>query len=590
MKKLVGNFIKVAFVLICTDKTQGMNLPYPYDNVLMSQLQHTFQKPTPFYAISVSRKTANDQDYPKLSEHEQNIVFQAISFFSGQSNEFQKTLDVLVKQKIEQDSHFLHIFQQSYPEAVKILNNQTVDPDITFLTTYLNEKKDFDYLFSKISLGELIGSSQNINDFRKKIEIYVQDNQEFVQGLIPHNYKSVYLDESGQQPKLKVEKNKIVFLTRVIDFIGNTKINNFLKEKVAKISKIDLEKFLQLQREHIADPNFQRRHNHKVEIFRYLTTIQHHMAHANYLIVFNEMFFGKSEPEKPTFKTEAYAPFLVEEFQTISQKIELLSKEIPSAIFHVNFLYEEAEKIDGKKYKENLRRYINNKSFATQGRQVLFDESAISLEKMLASIDDDKGYQPFKNESLIYANGRVVSSYQKASYKDEANKILRALIEGKDSKVYVLGSGVDEKKDRSPLGDFVNKMVSNQICYDLEIGVRKNLETYPVDGKIHIVVSNTLPLSLDNMHDLLTKDRFNYLPESIPLIFHVDPNEQDMFLNPPKRYLSLNDFQIKKPENISHFVPHEPIYKRPFEIELGGSIFTFKFWDINAAFEKLQKY
>ena len=129
----------------------------------------------------------------------------------------------------------------------------------------------------------------------------------------------------------------------------------------------------------------------------------------------------------------------------------------------------------------------------------------------------------------------AITRYLKSSYRTEADPYL-------EGRLYVLGRGKDEVLDtimgrlaEGEVARVLKKYLSTEICYDLEIGVRKKLSSYPPEGKIHIVVSNTLSLA--------QLGRAENLPDHIPLIIHVDPKDQEILFKNETRATFKSEVQ-----------------------------------------------
>jgi hypothetical protein len=89
----------------------------------------------------------------------------------------------------------------------------------------------------------------------------------------------------------------------------------------------------------------------------------------------------------------------------------------------------------------------------------------------------------FKNESMIFLNGKLLTAYNKATYIDEQNELL-------DKYFYEFGTGLDEVIDaNSHEGKVVHQYISTQICRDSAAGIRKNDEG---NQRFHILQSNRI--------------------------------------------------------------------------------------------------
>lgn len=549
--------------------------------------QAIFQKKPSFYGISVSRKTIDDKDYPKLKPIECEIVFNALRFILGKSSSLPELLDDCLNTFIKNERGFLEDFEKIYEKKYQEINEHTLfelnNLDMNVVCQYVQAKKDFSYFFNAEPIKNALEQSSTIEEMRQKVGDYISSAKKEIAELLLANNKKVYLNKNNE---LKGDN----FETQLLEYLSDESISNYFLKNVEKnFQSTDLDKFYDLTARFQKDPYFLSLRAQKDKNLYLLNQIREKIAGSNYLIIFNEMFFGKAHETK---NSENYAPLLYKEFTEISSDIQNLSKMVPSAIFHVNFLYFSNQQKTGKEYKDLVqqsKKKLNPKGVKNYS---FLDNSQINWNIFLNKIANEKNYDIFQNESLIYSCGRVVGSYQKASYKDEANLLLNSTLGGYGNSLYFFGEGIDKTLENSDSAKIINNYISTDICYDLEVGVRYELNNYPSDGKIHIFVSNTLPLSTNDT-DSITKNRFNNLPNHIPLIFHIDPDAQDLFLNPPKGDFFLNEYfiQTKKVDmfqlnKINNVILQTPCFN-PIQLGIGDNIFTFKIWDINAALDKL---
>lgn len=564
-----------------------------------------FQNKLPFYIIAVTRETSDDQDYPKLKTEEQDLFFSALCFILGQEGAKNNLANFLEKQ-LNQDEKFLFYFQEYYDKRYEETNGHNIkfleNIDPKFLSQYISQKKqeakkNNKFYFWNTDIGEdclksAMNNSETNEEVKKKIEFYILQCEEKI---------SILLREAKQTSYLNKDKLKPVFVQQLLKslsnediskfFIGNAEATLKMFEQKGELEKGTLSKFFDLQAKYQKNKQFfDMRKKEKNKILDLIEEkITKTVGNSYSLVVLNEMFFGKGwNQDKRTGNPSNYSPLLPDEFDTISSKIAKISKEIPKAIFHTNFLYF-GKPITGGKYKSLVQklqdRWILKESF--------FDGGSIDFQKLLSAIVEEKLYDTFKNESLIYSHGVIVGSYQKVSYKEEANALLQSILDKGDGALYLFGEGKDLQANDTNLARIINDYISTEICYDLEIGVRNQLDLYPPEGKLHVIVSNTLPLSLDS-DEQRSRKRFNNLPSHIPLILHVDPHERDFFINPPKFSFFLNEDRIQETANDiyginkqKNLIPHNPLFLNSFRLGIGDNVFTFKIWNINTALEKL---
>ncbi|MEI6881995.1 MAG: hypothetical protein WCK82_11790, partial [Bacteroidota bacterium] len=112
--------------------------------------------------------------------------------------------------------------------------------------------------------------------------------------------------------------------------------------------------------------------------------------------------------------------------------------------------------------------------------------------------------------------------------------------------------------------------IATEICYDLHLGIRKEMASYPANLKILVIPSNTLPFNEENMRNLPDSNQSK-------VIFHVDPKEQAIFVKTPVITQELS-------AKFSHY--DEPIWQkeRPLfilQFELESSLYQIKIWEIS---------
>lgn len=509
----------------------------------------------PFYAISVARETTDDAHYPKLQPDEENLVF------------------IFLENLLNGNPEIIADFQQ---KDMQILQNE-----------------------------------QKV--FYKILEFYYQSLQETIKEAIQQAKlraerirKEVRLSpqaiESKMQQKLKEsfsEEEVILFyylLAQIkypgcpeIEFLTSTKHEQLIKECAE-------ERFSASVVNDTIKTFFEVKHSKKVEQYsesiRMLEFFARTKESTYFLIAFNEMFFGKAKDD-----LEQYAPLSLEEFERISNRLKKISSEHLKTIICANFLHFNHDKILGVDYKQSLlatAQLLNEYSFEEretskfEERRFSFFDSE-SLCGLLPDIKDEIEYSTFINQSLMYWAGEPFARYQKLSYKDEANSLL-----SNNQNVYALGTGNDEPLPSTSPNNLLN-YISTSTCYDLQIGVRYKLKTYPRTGKVHIVLSNTLPFSPElSRSGGSFEDKFFYLPDNIPLIFHIDPHEQNIFSkkkgislfdNYRQRYLTrqtgdndIHFYDLFEESKRTQLVKNTPLYT--FRFGFKNNFFTFKIWDL----------
>jgi hypothetical protein len=566
------------------------------------------------YAIAIARETHEDTDYPKLKKDERDLVFNALRFILNQENQLYEIFKCKIEEKQKLLEVGLGIYNNLYGVFLRFIEvDDKSESSIDVLREYLGQKKDFECLFNDELFKENLSLCKNIAEFRVTIQEAIKTQEIAIAQIIKESTLNKAIYVLGEN-NLKVTKQgpcKFMIEKALVDFISTEKISKFftklsqdkfeisLKETLNITDNSELDHFYDLKAK--AQDNslyFKNEFEETNRFIKQFSKMKDSIANSNYLVVFNEMFFCKSSNNKLDLTN--YAPFFHEEFKELSSQIADLSK-IPNTIFHANFLHFEKNKITGKLYKQ-LVDFTKQELNKSQSIEIIkkslaesfFDETSVYFSDVLEKVTDEKEYQVFKNMSSIYSQGEVLSSCQKLSYKDEANLLLPSVSLGEHA-LYLFGNGVDTAKSEcnsKDLCEAINKYISTEICFDLKLGIRKKLTGYPPEGKIHIVVSNTLPFPLTDP-SMEVKENFEHFPENIPLILHVDPHEQDLFVkNPSKQTFFLDKQQIKttshdiykiaQPQNLAL---HDPLYS--FQLGMCKNVFTFKIWNINAALDKL---
>lgn len=287
------------------------------------------------------------------------------------------------------------------------------------------------------------------------------------------------------------------------------------------------------------------------------------------LVIFNEMFFSKD------------IPLSSEEFLATAGAFGELTRRHPNILVNANFLYEGSRPFkDEGEYRDFL-----------DGQARVVDDLSTRTRKQIFESGKYPGYQEYvtqfsayrsplnilRNQAVIFWNGNPVTHYLKSSYMREAEAFL-------GGRFYELGAGRDEISDSFMVGSpeervarILMENLSTEICYDLEIGVRKKLDSYPRAGKIHVVISNTLPLA--------QYGRAENLPDHIPLIIHVDPQDQEILLRTESRTILLPDTLPAVSGDPLHAIRINQFTKATplstFRVNLtSNNVFIFHVWDL----------
>ncbi|MCX7351753.1 MAG: hypothetical protein NTW22_00495, partial [Proteobacteria bacterium] len=188
------------------------------------------------------------------------------------------------------------------------------------------------------------------------------------------------------------------------------------------------------------------------------------------LVVFNEMFFGKNTP----FPSGV-----------LQREIDQLSSRHPNKIFHVNFLNSAIVK------PESCAAFLNT----YKGRNALFDwEQVGDYDRYFQSLPQYNDLVPvLENISETFFQGNQLTYYRKSTYQTESDEDLQKEI------FYMFGNGRDANALHGEASAVLMDSLATEICYDLHLGIRKQMASYPANLKILVVPSNTLPFNDENM-------------------------------------------------------------------------------------------
>lgn len=128
------------------------------------------------------------------------------------------------------------------------------------------------------------------------------------------------------------------------------------------------------------------------------------------------------------------------------------------------------------------------------------------------------------------------------------------------------------------LSQLIKNCIATETCYDLELGMRRRINLYPQNHKLHIFTSNTLPLKIKN------------LPLNVPIVFHVDPdpnNQGKVFSNTALKVNLSEDYNQEDVDNAfyneEYLKQNSPCFP-PLLIKMNGYSLAFKFWDLQKSY------
>lgn len=183
------------------------------------------------------------------------------------------------------------------------------------------------------------------------------------------------------------------------------------------------------------------------------------------------------------------------------------------------------------------------------------------------------GPKYFRSVSFYKVENRVVQEYSKSSYFQECDSALG------NGYTYLFGQSHDV-----PHEDDFTKLISTQICFDLQTKRRANQTDYI---PIHIFQSNTHDLS-----EVLAIESHSFNPSQadIPgkpkLIIHADPKNQELFVKHEEKrfdYIENSEnesFKLCASSSKTHYTAMPPQESFTFSINKGGHVdsYTITHW------------
>jgi len=455
----------------------------------------------------------------------------------------------------------------------------------SILHEYLKRKSDFDFFFTIPQIQNDLLRCQTIEDVKVLISSVIANSSREIAAFVPANKKSTYV--AGDDLKRNTKGN-MVLQKQLLEYIDVTKISKYFDDELQSKMKQHLlhnyEEAMFLEQVLGKVDFFEMLHKENINLIKQLIKVAAQIRDSNCIVVFNEMFFGKAWNKDCKGASEAYSPLSQEQLTELFDLFYSLSRHKPQTIFYVNFLHNHTQQISGQEFITGFQ------SLATRWRDVFSHEifEAVGVgdsRELLSRINPDVRYSTFANETFIYTRGQIIGKYRKMTYKDEADALLKA------NSLYLFGNSHEEEL----VPNSVQQWISTETCFDLKLGVRRRLNTYPDGGKLHIILSNTLPFSLAD-RDEGVEENFSHFPENIPFVLHVDPHQQELFLRiPPKKNFFLDKHRVEQTSrdiyqesHPSNLISHDPIMEVKFGIQ--GSVFTIKVFDMRAAVAKHNFY
>lgn len=559
-------YVRLSFIIIlftCTKSSINAT-------DMVALFNQAFKGYSPFFGISIARDTITPA-YGGIDVDEEKMIFCILeSILSGVElrPEIIDYINVIAENK---ENQYIEIKRRliSKEEAINEdeLRNDLIDSAVESFSKVPKFIEFFNY-----TKDTKIKFKQKLKDF---IQSRINEPCENIDALRAH-LKTTF--DVIDKPSTIVFEQKSAEIKKIIEQLIN--LQKVKKEKARAQLEKELSKdqanFFGYYEDSIGtqDPHyyFRRIINAQLQYIRNLAQFFNKKIKSHpCLIVFNEMFFSKDHP------------LTIESLEEKQNYIKNLTHKFSNILVHANFLFQDTLNFENE---EKYKSFVN-KQYRTFTMLHKFTEKEIfeTSEKFtyedyrVQFLETRDTLNIIKNQSFIYWNNTPLMSYLKSSYRNEADKYI------KEGAFYILGQGQDliiydehiSNADSCAMAKIVNKYLSTEICYDSNIGVRKSLKTYPANGKIHIIVSNTL--SIDNQENV------NNFSTKIPLLFHVDPKYQEIFINNennvifnPELVAESNDpFHKNK---INQLVRATPIIT--FRLNLGlNDVFIFHLWDLN---------
>lgn len=529
--------------------------------------ENSFKGIAPFYGVTVARDTITGV-YDPLSQEEERIVFSVLTaLFSGDSREFQALSEKFVVEK-----------ERWFVETSAVLAKKKRELDHGAICASLVSQK-VSTLSSIESFRDFLSLKGARDDCKRRLEAFVSDSILNRRGETFDGFK-VRLREgfcvSSDKVSTPLFENKS---REIFDFITN--FNEKIEKRKHDIARTEILKgsvnidMFERYDAQIGDKDprgFFRGILEKIlHISRLSERIYGEKIRNNpCLVIFNEMLFSKDRP------------LSFEEFTAKEKALKILTGRHTNILVHVNFLFESsrtfASAADYTAFMAEQGRRVSELSTRT-GKQIFESSRYAEYGEYVVQFSDHRTpLNILRNQSFVFWNGHPLIHYLKSSYRTEADTQLTT------GKFYELGAGEDEISHSitatSPemvVAKVLKENLSTEICYDLEIGVRKKLESYPRGGKIHVVVSNTLSLAQSG--------RAENLPDHIPLIIHVDPQDQEILLRTESKAILLPETFPAVSGDPLHAARINQLTKAmpfsTFRVNLtNNNVFIFHIWDL----------
>ena len=482
-------------------------------------LKEAFAGRAPFFAISVSRTTKHNEerDCPPLTATERFFVRSVLEMVLKEghsSGMFQVKLEASLRQDLEQ----YRLLENKFTEIKASFVDEEIISGLKqeWLEKFPAEKRDAIW-------NAMLSGQENLSPINFGMDSFSRQ----------------------QQSALKIALPKVRNLTMEIDAEKD-------KRTLKQLTKLE-QKFIEYWR----DPQHQNMLEQCHAVWEKLLPqiesnarffSQINLFYSYGLVVFSEMFFGKNTP----------FPIGV-----LESEMSMLSFKYPSKIFHANFLV--SMNFNPPYYQHFIRHYKgNDRIFSVESNEYWREKSYEDYFLPFAQVEKNP-LQILRNISRSYFHGHELTQYLKSTYQQEDDIGLR------NGMFYMFGNGYDAKVSvvAEETANVLLDNLATEICYDLELGIRKKMNSYRENLKIFVVPSNTLAFTDERMANLPT-------PDQSKIIFHVDPTEQAIFAKTPIIAQELSGQFARYAEHT--WQKERPIFILQFELK--DSLYQIKLWDI----------
>lgn len=204
-------------------------------------------------------------------------------------------------------------------------------------------------------------------------------------------------------------------------------------------------------------------------------------------VIFNEYFFGRWGKKTATPMDRSH----------VNSVVNVLNnnfKENKNVFVYPHFLF-----VDNTAYKS-----LRDKKFATFNEDKKRSKCGVGNgdPKRQISVFNQNAQKYLRSVSWCLNGGDTLTQYKKSSYFKEWDHGLTKSHEC----FYDFGTGQDETVNENEISRRLLETVSTEICFDLNLGVRRNHEQSLRGStqKLHIIQSNTIDIMRDyNMNNLL---------------------------------------------------------------------------------------